>query len=117
MRREEAILSILEQAVSGTDKEIYTDKERKDFAQHAARILGDNDNAFVIVEYFLDFWWDTDKPCRRCSVCGKLMREGYHCGSTRQYYCSDNCLHRDFSAEEWEKECTDDSQSYYTEWY
>lgn len=83
MRREEAILSILAQAVSGTDKEIYTDKERKDFAQHAARILGDNDDESVIVESFLDFWWDTEKPCRRCSVCGKLMREGYHCGSTR----------------------------------
>ena len=30
-----------------------------------------------VTEAFVDYWWNTDKSCRRCYVCGKLMRDGY----------------------------------------
>ena len=32
------------------------------------------------------------------------------------YYCSDECLHSDFTDEEWAEECENNDQSYYTEW-
>ena len=59
----------------------------------------------------------TDKrTCRRCSVCGKLMREGYCVDMGAAYYCSDECLHTEYSDEEWAEECENNDQSYYTEW-
>lgn len=32
------------------------------------------------------------------------------------YYCSKECLHSDFTDEEWAEECESNDQSYYTEW-
>ncbi|MDD6506797.1 MAG: hypothetical protein PUF39_05405 [Prevotellaceae bacterium] len=32
------------------------------------------------------------------------------------YYCSDECLHTEFTEEEWETECQENDQSYFTEW-
>lgn len=54
---------------------------------------------------------------RFCSVCGKPMREGYCYDMGRRYYCSDECLHTEFTSEEWKQECEGNDQSYYTEWY
>lgn len=31
-------------------------------------------------------------------------------------YTSDECLHSDFTDEEWAEECENNDQSYYTEW-
>ena len=64
----------------------------------------------------IDFWWNTDRTCRRCSVCGKLMREGYCVDMGAAYYCSDECLHAECSDEEWTEECENNDQRYYTEW-
>ena len=51
-----------------------------------------------------------------CDVCGRPMIEGYiMCGS---HYCSDTCLHEDYTKEQVEELCTDDnSECYYTNWY
>lgn len=61
-------------------------------------------------------WWDTDRTCRRCSKCGRLMRKGYCIDAGAAYYCSDECLHTDFTDEEWAEEYESNDQSYYTEW-
>ena len=103
----QSILYRLTEAVSGTDKELYTEDElNKD----------ENTSENVIAESFTDFWWNTDRTCRRCSVCGKLMREGYCVDMGAAYYCSDECLHTEYSDEEWAEECENNDQSYYTEW-
>ena len=52
---------------------------------------------------------------RRCSVCGKLMRQGYVVLDA-EYYCSDECLHTMYGANEYETLYKGD-QAYYTEWY
>lgn len=44
------------------------------------------------------------------------MREGYCVDSGVAYYCSNDCLHSDFSDEEWIEEYENNDQSYYTEW-
>lgn len=54
---------------------------------------------------------------RVCSVCGEWMRQGYCQDMGRKYYCSDECLHTDFTDEEWKRECEEDDQSYWTDWY
>lgn len=73
----QSILYRLTEAVSGTDKELYTEDELNKFASFYLDKWDENTSENVIAESFTDFWWNTDRTCRRCSVCGKLMREGY----------------------------------------
>lgn len=112
----QSILYRLTEAVSGTDKELYTEDELNKFASFYLDKWDENTSENVIAESFTDFWWNTDRTCRRCSVCGKLMREGYCVDMGAAYYCSDECLHTEYSDEEWAKECENNDQSYYTEW-
>lgn len=54
---------------------------------------------------------------RKCDECGRGMSEGYLADGL--YYCSNNCLHRHHSPDEWES-LTEDGDSddyYYTEWH
>lgn len=73
----QSILSRLTEAVSGTDKELYTEDELNKFATFYLDKWDENTSEDVIAESFTDFRWDTDRTCRRCSICGKLIREGY----------------------------------------
>ena len=54
-----------------------------------------------------------------CCECGKAMTEGYYDGE--HCYCSDECLHKHISAEEWERYTDEDSEEYdpdcyWTDW-
>lgn len=73
----QSILSRLTEAVSGTDKQLFNEQELKKFATFYLDKWDENTSEDVIAESFTDFRWDTDRTCRRCSICGKLMREGY----------------------------------------
>lgn len=111
-----SILSRLTQAVSGTDKELFSQEELDSFASFYIDKWDENTSEDVIAESFVDYWWDTDRTCRRCSECGKLMREGFCVDMGAAYYCSDDCLYKNFTPYEWLQECDDNDQSYYTEW-
>ncbi len=54
---------------------------------------------------------------RVCSKCGKLITEGFYNESEFKYYCSENCLHKDYTEEEY-LELYDDGNGdfYWTEW-
>lgn len=82
----QSILSRLTEAVNGTDKELYTEDELNKFATFYLDKWDENTSEDVIAESFTDFWWDTDRTCRRCSICGKLMREGYCVDMGAVYY-------------------------------
>ena len=57
-----------------------------------------------------------EKDIRICSKCGHLMYEGY-IDSDFHYYCSDECLHKDYTDEEWKKLCEKyEDDFYWTEW-
>ena len=112
----QSILSRLTNAVSGTDKELYSEQELNKFATFYLDKWDENTSEDVIAESFTDFWWDTERTCRRCSECGRLFREGYCVDGGVAYYCSDECLHSDFTDAEWAEECENNDQSYYTEW-
>jgi hypothetical protein len=54
---------------------------------------------------------------RKCSECGRGMNEGYVIGGGCEHYCSNYCLHKHVTHEEF-LELYDDGEgdSYYTEW-
>ena len=56
-----------------------------------------------------------DDDIRRCSECGKEMHEGYLCESGCWYYCSDECLYKHYTPDEW-KELSKTMEYYWTEW-
>lgn len=53
---------------------------------------------------------------RVCSECGKPMIDGYVVYDGEEYYCSDECLHKHFTEDEW-GEMYESDCGYYTEWY
>lgn len=110
------ILSRLTEAVRGTDKELFSDGELNQFAEFYNDKWDEITSEDVIAESFVDFWWNTDRTCRRCDECGKLMREGYSVDMGRAYYCNDECLRTEFSEKEWAEECSNNNQSRYTNW-
>ena len=57
-----------------------------------------------------------NKYARKCDECGAGMNEGY-CIDSVIYYCSDACLHKHFTPEEWEEAYADgEGDSYWTTW-
>jgi len=61
------------------------------------------------------------KYARMCDKCGNGMNEGYIVNGGDEYYCSAECLHKDYSPKEWQ-EMYDESEEnggndhYWTEW-
>ena len=51
-----------------------------------------------------------------CSECKEKMIEGYCIDAGLEYYCSDECLHKHYTEEEWLDMYEDGGDSYYTEW-
>lgn len=78
-------------------------------------------------EYVLNCFLDTTKKMineyaekhniRVCSKCGHLMDNGYINEHDFSYYCSDECLHKDYTQEEYEKLYNNGfGDFYWTEW-
>lgn len=112
----ESILERLLDATNGTAAQLYTQEELNEFCTFYESIWDENTDADLIAEAFVEDKWNSNKPCRRCDVCGNLMNKGY-VDDALYYYCSDDCLHEDFTPEEWLEECENNDDSYYTEWY
>ena len=54
---------------------------------------------------------------RVCNECMKKMYEGYVIENGFEYYCSDECLHKHYTEEEYlELYDNGNGDSYYTEW-
>lgn len=117
MVSKEFILSRLDEAVNGTEKEFFSDEELDRFATFYTDKWDYFTSEDIIAESFIDYWWNTDKQIRRCSECGELMIEGYCYNMGEAYYCGDECLRKNFTEAEWEEECEINTQSYYAEWH
>ena len=52
---------------------------------------------------------------RKCSKCKKEMTQGYCIDNGLKYYCSDECLHNDYTPEEYEELYKQDG-AYWTTW-
>ena len=71
--------------------------------------------------YSIDYWSSNDivkqENKRYCSICGKEMTEGYYNEDEFQYYCSDECLHQDYTDEEYNKLYDNGNGNFYwTQW-
>jgi hypothetical protein len=54
---------------------------------------------------------------RSCDECNKDMTEGYVIDGGAEYYCSEVCLHKHYTPEEWAEMYDDgNTDSYWTEW-
>lgn len=53
---------------------------------------------------------------RTCSVCGQPMLDGFCIMDGSEYYCSDECLHKVYTEQEYQ-ELYDNDQAYWTTWY
>lgn len=112
----EVVEDLLRKATKGTSEELYDTRDLDRFASSYVKYPEIYDGNYI-ANSFVDFYHDTTKECRRCSVCGRLMQEGYCQDGGYRYYCSDDCLHTEYSDEEWNKECDNNDQSYWTQWY
>jgi hypothetical protein len=58
-----------------------------------------------------------EKFARQCDACGSGMNEGYIINGGEEYFCSDECLHTEYTQEEYEEmHGDDDTETYWTEW-
>lgn len=63
-------------------------------------------------------WMKTYEPTdyRICEKCGQAMDEGFMFDGGWKYYCSKECLHQDYTEEEYLKMYEEDI-AFYTEWW
>lgn len=59
---------------------------------------------------------DIEVDYRICTECGRKMMSGYCVGDGLEYYCSDDCLHKNYTDEEW-TDIYNSDWGYWTEWY
>ncbi|MBR5316024.1 MAG: hypothetical protein IKU44_04455 [Firmicutes bacterium] len=52
---------------------------------------------------------------RICSKCGAKMYDGYCIHDGEEYYCSEECLHSEYTEEEY-MEMYEADEAYWTEW-
>ena len=68
-----------------------------------------------------DFWEELNEylDCLRiCDECHRPMIEGFCIDDGREHYCSENCLHRQYSEEEYKAMYNDgEGNSYWTVWW
>ena len=115
----EPMLNALSKAVKESEFNLYGVDVMEQFAKEYGGKLtaSEKDDGDKVVRSFMEFAENIGQPCRRCSECGKLMRDGYFYNHGEAYYCSDECLNAHFTDEEWQQECEENDQSYYTELY
>ena len=56
-----------------------------------------------------------DDNKRTCSICGKPIKQGYYNESEFTYYCSDECLNKHYTKEEY-NELYNNNEMYWTSW-
>ena len=73
--------------------------------------------AITIIMHNINKMMHDENNIRRCSHCNKPMKNGYCIDNGLEYYCSDECLHKHYTDEEWENLYDDgNGNSYWTEW-
>lgn len=87
-------------------------------------IIEELQNKLEIAENDVDYWQDIvnnrEEDCLQekiCSECGNHMNSGYCIENGLEYYCSDECLHKNYTDEEYEQLYDNgNGDSYWTEW-
>lgn len=101
----------LEQKFKGSEKEFFSEEEINEFLEYYSNDIWNN-----IGNDFINFFSEK-KDLRQCSICGKLMDEGFIYDGGASYYCSDECLRHDFTKKEWKEEFDTNENSCWTTWW
>lgn len=73
--------------------------------------------AITIIMHNINKMMHDENNIRRCSHCSKPMSSGYCIENGLEYYCSDECLHKHYTDEEYNSLYNDgNGDSYWTEW-
>lgn len=105
-----------------TNKDVYDFLEKEitlhpDLDDMFTCNLREHENDEIFWEELLEEFEALDNYCFTiCEKCGRPMIEGYTMQGS--HYCSDACLHEDYTEEQIEQLCTEDNdECYYTVWY
>ena len=81
-------------------------------AKEIANILGTNENCIADI-----LGLNEEEESRNCSECNKVMSEGYVVNGGEEHYCSDECLNKHYTAEQYEELYNDGTgETYWTQW-
>lgn len=75
--------------------------------------------AEIVLRHMNELEYDRirDDSIRICDECGEVMTCGYCINEGDEYYCSDDCLHKHYTQEEYlEMNRDGNGDSYWTEW-
>lgn len=86
----------------------------KSLAQTAAFIKADSLSLIVAADGVQHSAQEKLEDLRRCDICGKVMNEGFLIDDN-EYFCSEECLHKKYSEEEY-LEMYKNDVAYWTEW-
>lgn len=96
----------------------YTEKEIAPsvFRSENGHMIVDEDGNILFKNTTNDFLLNTE--FRTCSECGKIMVDGYFVDGAcdYEYYCSDECLHKHYTDEEF-TDLYEEDLAYWTQWY
>lgn len=69
------------------------------------------------IDYFMNRIENEMSEKRVCDICGKEMNSGFYNEDTFEYFCSEECLHKKYTEEEYNKLYNNGNGNfYYTEW-
>lgn len=113
------VIDLVENTVSSLNK-IDTDFEENDTQTSSVSCIDEADTyntALDTIKEMIETYQDKNYDyCRICSECGHLMDNGYVIEDD-EYYCSDECLHKNLTEEEYLKLYDDgNGNSYWTQW-
>lgn len=94
-------------------------ENQQDFIEHddTGIFQKDVDALHLAITIIKDYDIESSNYLRECSECGHLMGNGYVIESGLEYYCSDECLHKNISEEEYLKLYDNgNGDTYWTEW-
>lgn len=112
MTRKDPVDVLRKELMAHPDLErFFTDKVGMSLKQYIAGYIIDNTEVEELVDE-LDL-----EHTRCCSECGSPMYEGYCIENGAEHYCSEECLHKHLSEEEY-NDLYDDGKgdSYWTSW-
>jgi len=106
-------VEVLREEIMASPKleEFFTDMVGMSLKQYMAGYVIDNTDVEELVDE-LDL-----QHTRCCSHCGNPMYEGFCIEDGAEYYCSEECLHKNLTDEEYENLYDEGrGDSYYTSW-
>ncbi|MCM3227496.1 hypothetical protein [Terribacillus saccharophilus] len=101
-------------------KSLFVDEDLEKRIKECESLLAETQSLILQMKEEYKTTWllgDSDDSYRICSECDEVMSQGYCIDGGTDYYCTDYCLHKNHTPEEYkEMHCDGEGDSYWTEW-